>query len=140
MEFEWGFERVFPAGAPTLRFEIDGYPATDDEEFFAYRFDEPWNGFDQPAVDRDTLVAVVATAGDNAVLSWAGDTAIVNGDGYLVELPPDGNGHYHLRPLAGASPLWRIRTDPRRRPAQPLPRHRLAPCWIGCSPWESRPT
>lgn len=99
LELDWDFHRVFPAGAPTLRFEIDGYPADDDEEFFAYGYDEPWNGFDQPLVDRETLVAVVATAGDTVVLSWGGDTAIVNGDGYLVELPPDGNGHYHLRPL-----------------------------------------
>lgn len=99
LEFEWGFARVFPDGAPNLRFEIDGYPAADDEEFFAYGYDEPWNGFDQPVVDRETLVAVVATAGETAVLSWGGDTAIVNGDGYLVELSPDGAGRYHLRPL-----------------------------------------
>lgn len=99
LEFDWGFERVFSAGVPTLRFEIDGYPAADGEEFFAYSYDAPWNGFDQPVVDRETLVAVVATAGSTAVLSWGGDTAVVNGDGYLVELPPDDSDRYHLRPL-----------------------------------------
>lgn len=99
LELDWEFRRVFPAGAPTLRFEIDGYPPGDGEEFFAYAFDAPWNGWDQPVVDRETLAAVVATAGDTAVLSWGGDTAIINGDGYLVELPPDADGRYHLRDL-----------------------------------------
>lgn len=95
LELDWDFHRVFPTGAPTLRFEIDGYPADDGEEFFAYAFDASWNGFDQPVVDRETLAAVVATA----TLSWGDDTAVINGDGYLVELPPDDAGRYHLRPL-----------------------------------------
>ncbi|WP_078321675.1 hypothetical protein [Mycobacteroides chelonae] len=99
LELDWDFHQVFPTGAPTLRFEIDGYPADDGEEFFAYAFDAPWNGFDQPVVDRETLVTVVATAGDTAILSWGGDTAVINGDGYLVELPPDDAGRYHLRYL-----------------------------------------
>jgi hypothetical protein len=99
LELDWGFTRVFPTGARTLRFEIDGYPADDGEEFFAYAFDAPWNGFDQPVVDRETLVGVVATAGGTATLSWGGDTAVINGDGYLVELPPDEAGRYHLRDL-----------------------------------------
>lgn len=99
LEFEWGFTRVFPAGAPTLRFVIDGCLDDDTEEFFAHGYDRPWNGWDQPVVDRETLVAVVATAGDTAILSWGGDTAVINGDGYLVELPPDADGRYHVRDL-----------------------------------------
>lgn len=99
LELDWDFRRVFPAEAPTLRFVIDGYPADDGEEFFAYGYDEPWNGVDQPVVDKETLTAVVATAENQASLSWGGDTAIVNGDGYRVELPPDADGRYHVRDL-----------------------------------------
>lgn len=39
LELDWDFRRVFPAGAPTLRFDIDGYPAADGEEFFAYGYE-----------------------------------------------------------------------------------------------------
>lgn len=69
MEFEADLVRGFPARAPTFRFEIDGYPAVDGEEFFASAFDVPWNGFDQPVVDRETLIANMAMAGDTAILS-----------------------------------------------------------------------
>lgn len=99
LELDWHFRRAFPPGAPTLRFVIDGCLDDDTEEFFAYSYDRPWNGWDQPVVDRATLMAVVATTEGTAILSWGGDTAVINGDGYLVELPPDADGRYHVRDL-----------------------------------------
>ncbi|RDH13681.1 hypothetical protein [Tsukamurella pulmonis] len=55
---EAGFElqRAIPDGAPPFTFTGDWAPGT---TYRCWGFDKPWNGWDTPIVDRETLEAVL---------------------------------------------------------------------------------
>lgn len=96
---EAGFElqKVIPEGAPPFTFTGDWAAST---EYRCWGFDTPWNGWDTPIVDRQTLEAVVADTGVDRV-SWDGQVAVISreDEDEAVRLEPDADGRYHLREL-----------------------------------------
>lgn len=95
---EAGFElqRVIPAGAPPFTFRGDWAP---DVEYRCWGFDRPWNGWDTPIVDRETLEAVLA--GAEEAVTWSADVAVLRrpDEDEEIRLEPDAAGRYHLGEL-----------------------------------------
>ena len=56
-------------------------------------YDEPWNGWATPVVERTVLAQLVTELGEEA--EWDGDRCYLDGS----ELCPDEGGRYHLRTL-----------------------------------------
>lgn len=75
----------------TPKFQLD--EALPGATWPAIGYDEPWNGWATPVVDRVTLEGLIEGLGEEA--EWDGDVCHLDGS----ELVPDGRGGYHLGAL-----------------------------------------